>query len=528
MRLLATAGGLPTTIMENAAPWEWAGVLQLLSDPGQVRLIEVEGFGGNFFHASLNSVTGMIFITPHARLDHEWFTASGRAPVVDFTLRFFMADGTQALSASTFTVNVLNIDDTPPQGLTFATGGTVRAGVPGATIGRLQVNDPDTSAGFTFRLMDWDSWQFEVVGSELRLRPGVQLVLGDGPQRDIIIEVSDGRQSSAFQLSIDILPDPAVSTVPAEFLTPGLSRMGLEWVGTSGVVGVLPTWGLQDISQAGGMLRIEAASGETVLLDRPGWIDLTTGFIDYSVAGPAARAWLAYQTVFDRAPNLRQTQHIAHDMIYRGLTEDGLLHWMIHHSGEGGAGLSSADFVRMIYGNVVNWTVAESTVSFHAGRLDSGIVSRVGFVKNIMDWRTQFADFQTELAGGFFVPRPHMLQIGVLFEGGMGLRVNTDILWWFEQINQGRQTLHDLARSIASTDAFRSKWGSLSEADFLSAFYQQVTGLPFPPGDLPWWLSTMAASASGRADFMSVVANNLPLTSPFHQLPAGAMFDTVW
>jgi hypothetical protein len=108
MRLLATAGGLPTTIVENAAPWEWMGVLQLLSDPGQVRFIEVDGFGGNFFHANLNSVTGLIFVSPHARLDFEWFTAAGRAPVVDFTLRFFMADGSQARSASTFSVNVLD------------------------------------------------------------------------------------------------------------------------------------------------------------------------------------------------------------------------------------------------------------------------------------------------------------------------------------------------------------------------------------------------------------------------------------
>ncbi len=530
MRLLATAGGLPNTIVENTRPWEWMGVLQLLSDPGQVRFIEVDGFGGNFFHASLDSVTGLIFVTPHARLDFEWFTASGRAPVVDFTLRFFMTDGTQAISASTFAVNLLDLDDTPPQALAFSSGGSVRAGVPGASIGRLSVTDPDTPGGHSFRLMDGDSWQFEVVGNELRLRPGVRLELGDGPQRDIIIEVLDGRQSAAFQLSIDILPDPAVGTTPVEVLLPGLNRLGLEWLTPNGVGGGLPNWALQSVEQGGGLIKVETQSGGEVWFERPAWIDLTSGFVDFGSTGHAARIWLAYETVYDRPPRLSEMQAIAHDMERWGLTENFLLHWMMHISGEGRSllSLSSRDFVIEIYGNVVSWPQIESTISFHANRLDNGVISREGFVQNIMNWRMRFNDFNSQVADGFFVPRQHMKEIGALFQAGMNLPLDSNGWWWFEMIDQGRASLRQLAGDIMTTQPFQAKWGGMTNAAFVAGFFQEVTNQTFDDVAVRAWSTAMDSHQITRADFMAAAAANLPLDSPFHQLPTGSMFDSVW
>lgn len=530
MRRLATAGGLPGSIVENTAPWEWMGVLQLLSNPGEVRFVDVDGFGANFFHATLNTVTGLIFITPHARLDYEWFGMVGQAPVVDFHLRFFMADGSIARSDATFTVDVIDIDDTPPQDLFFISGGSVRAGVPGATIGRLGVTDPDTTSGFGFQLTEGDAWQFEVVGDELRLRPGIQLDLLDGPQRDLIIEVSDGRQSSAFTLTEDILPDPGASSQPIDVLIPGLRRMGLEWTAPNGVGGQLPSWEIQGISQGGGMVRIEALNGENVWFNRPAWIDLTSGYVEFSAHGEAARIWLAYETVFDRAPRLREMQSVAHDMTARGLTEDYLLHWMMNLSTEGRhlAAMPSQDFVREIYSNVVSWTVAASTVNFHAGRIDSGTVSRVEFTKTIMNWRSQFNDFTTEVANGFYVPRPQMMEIGALYRTGMNNRMDEDSWWWFYMIDRGFLTLQDLARDITGTNAFQRKWGGMNSEDFVLAYFRELTNLDFPAADTRWWASMIDAGATTRGDFMAAATANLPVTSPFHQLPTGSTFSDVW
>jgi len=529
MRRLATSGGLPASIVENTAPWEWMGVLQLLSNPGAVRFVDVDGFGANFFHATLNTVTGLIFITPHARLDYEWFAMVGQAPVVDFHLRFFMTDGSIARSEATFTVDVIDIDDTPPQALFFTSGGSVRAGVPGATIGQLGVTDPDTTGGFGFRLTDGDAWQFEVVGNELRLRPGIQLDLLDGPQRNLIIEVTDGRQSSAFNLTVDILPDPAASTQPIDVLIPGLRRMGLEWTAPNGVGGQLPAWEVQDLSQRGGMVRIQALNGEDIWFNRPAWIELTSGYVHFSAQGAAARTWLAYETVFDRAPRLREMQSIAHDKT-RGLTEDYLIHWMMNMSPDGRhlAALSTKDFVRQIYDNVVSWSVADSTVNFHAGRIDNGIVTRVDFVKNIMDWRSQFNDFTTEVANGFYVPRPHMMEIGALLRTGMDRRMDENSWWWFFRLEDGSRTLNDLARDITGTPGFQAKWGGFGATDFVQGFYRELTDRALPDVHSRWWADAINAGITSYANFMAAAVAALPVTSPFHQLPAGSTFSDVW
>jgi len=530
MRLLATAGGLPTTIVENAAPWEWTGVLQLLSDPGQVRFVEVDGFGSNFFQASLQPVTGLIFLTPHARLDHEWFTAAGRAPVVDFTLRFFMADGTQAQSASSFSVNLANIDDTPPQALSFASGGSVRAGEAGASVGRLAVTDPDTSSGFTFRLSDADSWQFEIVGNELRLRPGLQLVLGDGPQRDIIIEVSDGRQSSAFQLSIDILPDPEVGTEPIEMLVPGIEKTGMLWVGTTGVRSALRSWELESFDAAGTLMKVTTRGRGEVWFEKPQWIDMTDGFIDFSPTGHAARAWLAHETLFDRAPRYSETQGFVHQLRFGGRTEVDLIREMLTTSPEASAlqRMDNTAFVRELYGNSVSWAVAESTIAWHAGRLNSGVTTRADFVKTIMDWRSGHAAFLAEAAAGFFVPRNHMTEMGVLLQVGGGMPLHLYSGSWFFRLESGQATLRDLGREVLEMPHYLERYAPMTDHDFVANFYLDSIGEPYFAPHAKIWGDAIAAGSFTRQDFMVAVATHVPAGSPLRTLPEGTMFDGIW
>lgn len=530
MRILATAGGLPTTIVENTQPWEWMGVLQLLSDPGQVRFIEVDGFGGNFFHANLNSATGLIFITPHARLDYEWFTAAGRAPVVDFDLRFFMTDGTQARSASSFTVQVLDIDDTPPQALVFSSGGSVQAGVPGATIGQFLVTDPDTPSGHSFRLLDGDSWQFEVVGNELRLRPGVQLVLGDGPQRNLIVEVSDGTQSAAFQLSIDILPDPVVGTEPVEMLVPGIEKQGMLWVGEVGVRSALRSWEVESFSRVGDLMKVETRGRGEVWFDKPQWIDLTDGYIDFNPAGDAARTWLAYETMYDRAPRFSEMQGAVHHTQFRGGTEFDMINRMLTHGAEAAAlqRLDNTAFVREIYANSVSYTMPDSTIIWHTGRLNSGVTTRAEFVKNIMDWRSGHADFRAEAADGFFVPRAHMTEMAVLLQVGAGMPLHLFSGSWYFRLDGFQATLRDLGAEVLTTPHYQARYGPMTPHEFVTNFYLDSVGEPYNPAHATIWANAIADGSFTRQDFMVAVATHLPWDSPIRTLPQGTMFDGVW
>ena len=44
----------------------------------------------------------------------------------------------------------------------------------------------------------------EVVGDELKLRPGISIPLADGPLRPVVITASDGTQSAALTIHIGI------------------------------------------------------------------------------------------------------------------------------------------------------------------------------------------------------------------------------------------------------------------------------------------------------------------------------------
>lgn len=531
MRLLATAGSLPTTIVENAAPWEWMGVLQLLSDPGHVRFIEVDGFGGNFFHATLNPVTGLIFVTPHARLDFEWFSAAGRAPVVDFTLRFFMTDGSVGRSTNTFTVNVLDLDDTPPQALQFSSGGSVRAGVPGASIGRLSVTDPDTPAGgHSFRLMDSDAWQFHIVGDELRLRPGVELVLGDGPRRDIIIEVSDGRQSAAFQLSFDILPDPVVGTTPIAMLVPGIEQAGMLWVGNTGVRSAQRSWQIERFETAGGLMKVTTRGREEIWFDKPQWFDMTDGFIDFRPTSLPARTWLAYETLFNREPRHSEMQAAFHQLRFRGESEAAMITRLMNTGPEGAAlqRLDNTAFVREIYANAVSFTVAESTIAWHAGRLNAGHTTRAEFVRAIMDWRSGLPEFRAVAEEGFFVPRNHMTEMSVLLQVGGGMPLHLFSGSWFFRLDSGQNSLRDLGAEVLTMPHFLQRYAPMTPHEFVENFYLDAIGAPYHPPHAQIWGDAIAAGSFSRQDFMVAVATHVPPNSPLRTLPQGSMFEGVW
>lgn len=530
MRRLATTGSLPTEIQENTAPWEWMGVLQLLSNPGAVRFVETDGFGANFFHASLNPVTGLIFITPHARLDYEWFATANLPPVVDFHLQFIMQDGTIARSDASFTVNVLDIDDTPPQDLYFITGGSVRAGVPGASVGQLKVVDPDTVSGFTFELAEDNSWQFEIVGNELRLRPGVQMDLTDGPVFPVIVTVSDGRQSQAFRLDVDVLPDPAVGTKPVDVLAPGEARKGFYHTSIEHVGTYFAPWEIASVTRAADLVRIDTIYGTDIWFRSTRYIDFTTGSIEFSETGTAAHMWLVFQTVFDRAPQLWEMRYFHDQVSSWGVGIRNVVDWALNYSGASGqfSRMDNNEFVKDIYSNIVSWNIGAGTIAWHAGRIDAGIISRIDFVMSMMDWRRPFGDFKAAVADGFYVPRANMEEIGSLISVAAGWKLSAHVWQWWSAWRDGTFDIFGLSQQIAQHPDFFSRWGHMDNREFADVFYQQMTGRPLGNAELEtitWWLDSETGQ---RHEFMAHAAQQITDASIFRTLPQGAMFDVIW
>jgi hypothetical protein len=165
---VTVSGTVPTTIFENARPGDWSASLTLSAGVLEVALT---GPDAALFQASHLPGSRILSITPAQAFDAE---ALGQA-----TFRFGLSArtdaGWQALPGE-HAVTLVGTDDTAPQGLRFASGGSVRAGALGGAIGTLTAEDPDSAGPLAFSVAWPDAAFFEVVGTTLRLRPGVDLL----------------------------------------------------------------------------------------------------------------------------------------------------------------------------------------------------------------------------------------------------------------------------------------------------------------------------------------------------------------
>lgn len=526
MSRITVSGSLPGSINENTPLWDWIGQLRITIDPGLIRFVEVSGFGASFFDVSLNRGTGVLTVTPISRIDFEWFVANSLAPSINFGLRFFMADGTVMESSTSWTVAVNNLDDTPPQALRFLTGGTVAAGSAGATIGRLQVTDPDTSTGFTFTIREDDDWLFMMVGDTLRLRPGLSIPLADGPWRDLVITVSDGTQSAALTVSIGITALGINNGGTVDLLESHEAAHGFRWAGTGNLFSMRMSHEISSIRDFGSVIHIQLRDGGAVTVEQPAVLDLMDGYITFSGDGLPARVWAIYETVLNRDPRHGEmaagVARLAAGATTQALAQD-LLSSAEFASRFGGR--SNTGFAELMYLNSVGWTSA-SGIDFHAGRLDQGR-SRADLVDDFVKWRLDSLGHGRTRAenGGLFVPRDWVDRLDDLSP------VQLDAMsfgnWWGSQIIAGNTRILELP------DMFHRVMGPLPQITLSSTLLERL------------FMNTTAAPAASRwaealgqellkrgmspAEYLSDFVSGLDLAeTQAHMLPQGIAFQAGW
>ena len=291
---LLVSGTLPGVMAENSGTGDWFGQLQVTSSRGTIASIEAIGPGASYLSLTWDPLTGTVALQPDALADYEGFLALGAAPELVFSLQARMANGRIDSDSQTFRIALLDIDDTPPAALAFATGGSVVAGEIGSIIGTLAVTDPDTPPGepFFFTLPEEDDWRFEVVGgTTLKLRDGISLGLDDMPLRPLYVTVSDGRQGAGFTLDITVL-DPGAPPPPTPVLTPGEERGAVALPGPERAVVLRERAALLDLGPASGGERPLTVQGqaEAALPASVTRVDFLDARLELDGAGPAARA----------------------------------------------------------------------------------------------------------------------------------------------------------------------------------------------------------------------------------------------
>jgi len=521
-------GSLPGQIRENTPLWDWVGQLRLTIDPATIRFVDVVGFGENFFEVAMNRRNGMLTITPTSMADFEWFVANNISPTISFSLRFFMADGSVMESQGTYTVTLLNEDDTPPQALNWASGGTVVAGQAGAVIGRLAVTDPDTASGFTYTIREDDQWIFEVVGDTLRLKAGVSIPLADGPLREVVITVSDGTQSAALTLSIGITVPGVNGGAPVDIMELHESQAGFSWAAQNNLFSMRMSYELSSIRDFGNLIHIQMRDGGSIMVQQPVVIDLLDGYITFSGKGLAGRVWTIYETVLNRDP--RHGEMAAGVARLAGGTTQEALAGELMASAEFAASfgtLSNRAFIETLYRNSVGWT-DQNGLNWHTSRLDNG-VTRSKVTDDFIKWRTdslKHADQRAE-NGGFFVPRAWVDALDDITPGTLDSRSQT--LWWADQIVFGGLDLSRLPPEFMRAQGLLPQFDAPGTASRLERLFAEMVGAPVESNWTRSFNEAIHKTGTSPSAYLQGLIKELDLAASYANLnPAGIAFQAGW
>jgi hypothetical protein len=199
---IMAAGTMPATILENGRAGDWSATLSLSGVAG-ITDVGLTGAAAGLFQARLDP-SGRVVITPMEALDREAY-APGADPVLSFGLTV-LSGGTWQTVEGGWSVTLLGLDDTAPSGLRYSTGGSVLETDAGGFVGSLLADDPDSPQGnLEYRVLWPDSAEFEIVGTTLKLRAGVDLLRQGGTVREVMIAVSDGLNESAFTIGVTVV-----------------------------------------------------------------------------------------------------------------------------------------------------------------------------------------------------------------------------------------------------------------------------------------------------------------------------------
>lgn len=519
-------GSLPGLINENTPLWDWVGQLRLGIDPALIRFVDVTGTGENVFDVTLNRSTAMLEIRPFAVADYDWYAANGRSPTLELGFRFYMTDGTVQTSAGTYSVRVLDLDDTAPQALRFASGGKVEAGRSGAIIGTLAVTDPDTTSAFAYTIREDDQWLFEITSGVLKLRNDVSLTVTDGPSRSVVIDVSDGKQSAAFTLDFQVtLPGLADHTI--DLFERHERRDGFYWANTSSLVGDHMLYEIASLHDQGSYKSLTMRDGDTLIFDQPEKIQLLDGAVYFSEDSKAAWVWSAYKTILGREPRhieMGQAEMAVDKQLTRAEVARFLLETDEYQRNY--ANLNNQDFVKQLYINT-SGNVSSAGVDYHARRLDAE-QSRINTIESFIEYQKNIGLTAARADDGLFVPSFSMQQIDAILNVTSGYAPSSENMVWYNLLYSGYYSVLGLANMAITSDGYAAHMGKLSDRDFVTRLFTEAVGYAPDVPTVDWWTNVISAGIYTRPQYIEAVVTHLGPDSYVYERPDGVAFANPW
>ena len=523
MAVVKVSGSLPSVIVENTTASGWAGSLALSGATSGIAAIQVVGAGGSFFRASYDAVRSLALLTPAAKVDYESFRALGLTPELVFQLEFDMNDGTAYVAPTTYRIAVRNLDDTPPSGLAFSSGGSVTAGEIGAVIGTLRVTDVETTGPFYFSFADSDAWKYEVVGTTLKLKAGISLGLDDVGTMALPVLVSDGTMSAAFSVNV-VVSAPGGQADLIHYLMPGDFTSLFYYNAANSVTGLRAAWEVSYVENYGqGVHAMMMRDGSALWLPpQVTQIHFADGWIDLAHTGSAAQMLALYHTILQRDPDPMGYFNLT-ALLEGGMPVQNITAAMLR-SGEYVARIGNPDnatFLNGLYHDALGRTADAAGFAFQLARLEAG-VSRTQLVDDFALSAESMNNLQTSHADGFFVPQLYGKEVSMVYQVALGRYADPGGLsTWLGQLQTGKMTPGQLAATIGGSQEYISRYATYSDADFVTAMYHNALHRDPDPGGFTTWTSMLAAHQVSRADMVNGFAFSAESYNNYNQLPGG-------
>jgi Domain of unknown function (DUF4214) len=520
---VTTSGTLPSVIVENATASGWAGSLTLTGDLADLTGIELVGAGASYFSVSFDPLHSLAILTPAALVDYEAFRFTGLDPVLNFSLVFDFDDGSQQVDSTIRHVTVLNVDDTPPSAVAFSSGGNVMAGAIGAVIGTLRVTDVETTGPFYYTFDDNDAWRFEVVGNTLKLKDGISLGLDDVGTFQVPIEVSDGVQSAAFMLTITVnAPGGQPDTI--HFLNPG-DFTDLFWFDSANSVSSLRcSYEVSYVENYGqGVRDLVLRDGTALWLpSQVQEIHFADGWMDLRPDGAGAEVLALYQTILQREPDPFGYANVV-KLLEGGMSFFDLTAAFLQ-SPEYIARIGNPDdvtFITDLYRDALGRAPDPSGFDFQMARLASGI-SRTQMVDDFIMSQESLTKLAAQHPDGYWIVNPYGKEVAMVYEVALGREVDVlGLADWTAKLASGQLTPTQLAGLIGGSQEYLSRYAPLSDADFVTAMYENALHREPDPQGFADWTSALANHTVSRSDLVNAFAFSAENYGIFGQHPSG-------
>ncbi len=526
MRTMRFDGSLPSLLMENAGIGGWAASLQLLGDPAQIAFVDIVGSADLFIQAWYDASSGTVLLANIATPDYEAFSRVAAAPVMSFSLRAFLTDGTQAVSDTSWSFSVGDVDDTPPQALAFYRGGSVAPGVPGGVIGQLTVSDPDSTALASFSISDTDSWMFEVIGDSLKLRDGVSLAISDGPYRVITVDVSDGHQSAALRLQIRV-ESPAGEQSVLDVLDPWETKSGFSYKSAATVWAARGAWEIDRIDDYGGELfSITLKNAEQVWLPKLDRIELLNGVIDMRADGNVVLANSVYKAVLGRTVESSFLWQLTSDLDSGAIGSEQLATILLasgEYQGRYGT-LNNDQYVRQLYTNTDGGSTSEAAIQYWKGVLDGG-GSRGSVALAFANWDVARDNLAAANPSGYWLERPYAKIVSSIYDVALDRLPERDgYEYWMGNLTRGLLAPKDLAKLFGQSAEFLGRFEAKSQEQFVRELYLEALGREPDIDGFNYWVGHLTRGTLARSDMVESFGFSNEKQGQLSALPLGEPF----